>query len=50
MKAAPLTASLLAEELGRDESWEARQVAAFRELAAGYTLVRKTTAAQLTES
>jgi glycerol-3-phosphate dehydrogenase len=37
-EAAPLVASLLAEELGRDESWQARQVAAFRELAAGYML------------
>jgi glycerol-3-phosphate dehydrogenase len=38
VEVAPLTASLLAEELGRDESWQAKQVAAFRELAAGYLL------------
>jgi glycerol-3-phosphate dehydrogenase len=33
---APETARLLARELGRDDAWQAQQVAAFRELAAGY--------------
>jgi glycerol-3-phosphate dehydrogenase len=33
---APETARLLARELGRDEAWQAQQVSAFRELAAGY--------------
>jgi glycerol-3-phosphate dehydrogenase len=33
---APETARLLARELGRDEAWQAAQIVAFRELAAGY--------------
>jgi glycerol-3-phosphate dehydrogenase len=33
---APRTASLLARELGRDETWQCAQVASFRKLAAGY--------------
>ncbi len=37
---APAVAALLAEELERDAAWEAEQVAAFRELAAGYLLDR----------
>ncbi|HVT60438.1 MAG TPA: FAD-dependent oxidoreductase [Thermoanaerobaculia bacterium] len=36
--AAPRVAELLAAELGRDETWQARQVAAYRELARGYWL------------
>lgn len=35
---APLVASLLATELGRDHDWQVRQIAAFRELAKGYLL------------
>jgi glycerol-3-phosphate dehydrogenase len=35
--AAPRVAMLLAEELGRDDRWQAGQVASFRELAAHYT-------------
>lgn len=35
---APRVASLMAEELGRDASWEAEEVAAFRSLAAEYVL------------
>lgn len=38
IKIAPETAALLARELGRDAGWEAAQVAAFHELAAGYLL------------
>ena len=36
MEMAPKAAALLARELGRDEAWQAAQVAAFRELAKGY--------------
>jgi len=36
IEAAPVVASLLAEELGFNRAWEALQVAAFGELAAGY--------------
>ena len=36
IEAAPAVARLLARELGRDAAWEARQVADYRELAAGY--------------
>jgi len=36
MEAAPAVARLLAEELGRDPSWEAEQVRNYLELAAGY--------------
>src|SRR5262245_17763427 len=39
---APETARLLARELGRDETWQAQQVDAFRALAEGY-LVRAET-------
>lgn len=35
-EAAPVVARLAAQELGRDASWEAGQVATFRTLAAGY--------------
>jgi glycerol-3-phosphate dehydrogenase len=35
---APAVAALLAVELGRDESWQRTQVAAYRELARGYLL------------
>lgn len=35
---APKVAALLARELGRDERWQAAQVAAFRELAQGYLI------------
>ncbi|WP_425147297.1 FAD-dependent oxidoreductase [Deinococcus sp.] len=38
-EAAPRVAAILAEELGRDEAWQAAQVAEYRELAAGYVLV-----------
>ena len=38
MEAAPEVARLLAAELGRDENWRKHQVAAYRELAAGYLL------------
>jgi glycerol-3-phosphate dehydrogenase len=37
-EAAPAVAALLAAELGRDESWQREQVAAYRELARGYRL------------
>ncbi len=37
-KAAPRTAEILAEELGKDEAWKNAQVAAYRELASGYQL------------
>jgi glycerol-3-phosphate dehydrogenase len=36
MEMAPVTARLMARELGRDESWQSREVEAFRTLAAGY--------------
>jgi glycerol-3-phosphate dehydrogenase len=36
MEAAPRVASLLATELGRDQSWQEQQVAQFRALAGGY--------------
>ena len=36
VRMAPRTAELLASELGHDAAWEARQVAAFAELARGY--------------
>jgi glycerol-3-phosphate dehydrogenase len=36
LEAAPLVASLLANELGRDEAWQADQVESFRSLATGY--------------
>jgi glycerol-3-phosphate dehydrogenase len=36
VECAPLTASLLAAELGRDEAWEKQQVNLFRELADNY--------------
>lgn len=35
---APAVAALMAEELGRDEDWQRRQVEAYRELARGYCL------------
>jgi glycerol-3-phosphate dehydrogenase len=37
-EAAPRAAALLAAELGRDDDWQRRQVAAYRELARGYWL------------
>ena len=37
-EAAPRAAALLAAELGRDDAWQRRQVAAFRQLARGYWL------------
>jgi glycerol-3-phosphate dehydrogenase len=37
-EAAPAVAALLAAELGRDEEWQRRQVAEYRELARGYWL------------
>lgn len=36
IEAAPATAALLAQELGRDKAWEAAQVEEFNTLAAGY--------------
>ena len=39
MEMAPKAAALLARELGRDEAWQAAQVAAFRELTKGYLVV-----------
>jgi glycerol-3-phosphate dehydrogenase len=36
INAAPGVAACLAAELGRDEAWQAAQVAAFRKMAAGY--------------
>lgn len=36
MEAAPEVAALMATELGRDEVWQAAEVAAFRTLAEGY--------------
>ena len=38
MEAAPLVASIMAAELGKDEAWQQEQVAAYRELASGYVL------------
>jgi len=38
VEAAPRVAALLAAELGRDEAWQRRQVAAYGELARGYWL------------
>ncbi len=38
MATAPRVAALLAEELGRDETWQAEQVAAYRSLARGYLI------------
>ncbi|WP_420594889.1 glycerol-3-phosphate dehydrogenase/oxidase [Deinococcus sp.] len=38
MEAAPRVAELLAEELGQDAAWQAAQVKAYRDLAAGYLL------------
>jgi glycerol-3-phosphate dehydrogenase len=38
MEAAPLVATLMAEELGYDEDWVHGQVEAFREVAGGYIL------------
>ena len=35
-EAAPLVTAVLADELKRDKAWQDRQVATFRELAAGY--------------
>ncbi|MDV6375430.1 glycerol-3-phosphate dehydrogenase/oxidase [Deinococcus arenicola] len=35
---APRVAAIMAEELGQDEGWQAAQVQAYRELAAGYML------------
>lgn len=36
LEAAPVTASLLAKELGKDSAWEAQQVKEFQALAANY--------------
>jgi glycerol-3-phosphate dehydrogenase len=36
MECAPLAASLLAAELGRDETWQTQQIHLFRELAGNY--------------
>ena len=38
MEAAPRVASIMAAELGKDDSWERDQVAAYRDLAAGYVV------------
>jgi len=38
IEAAPLAASLMGQELGRDAVWEGQQVESFRQLAAGYVL------------
>jgi glycerol-3-phosphate dehydrogenase len=38
LEAAPAVARLMAAERGEDAAWEARQVAAYREVAAGYLL------------
>jgi glycerol-3-phosphate dehydrogenase len=38
LEIAPRVAALMARELGRDAAWEAREVADFRQLAAGYLL------------
>ena len=37
-RAAPTVAALLAQELGRDQEWQTRQLAEFNELARGYQL------------
>ena len=42
MRVAPVVAALLAQELGFDADWQARQVATFDELARGYLLVTPT--------
>jgi glycerol-3-phosphate dehydrogenase len=36
METAPLVASIMAKELGRDECWEKDQVAEFKEIASAY--------------
>ncbi len=36
--AAPAVAAILAEELGKSEAWQAREIESFRTLAAGYML------------
>jgi glycerol-3-phosphate dehydrogenase len=38
VNAAPRVATLMAEELGRDNAWQAAQVVAFTELARGYMI------------
>jgi glycerol-3-phosphate dehydrogenase len=38
MEVAPLVASIMAAELGKDENWQKEQVEHYRELASGYTL------------
>jgi len=38
MEAAPLTAKLIADELGKDGQWQEEQVASFQKLAKGYLL------------
>jgi glycerol-3-phosphate dehydrogenase len=38
VEAAPRVAAILAEELGRDDAWQAAQVRAYRDLAQGYQL------------
>jgi glycerol-3-phosphate dehydrogenase len=38
LDAAPKVAAIMAQELGRDESWTMAQVAAYRDLARGYVL------------
>jgi hypothetical protein len=38
LEAAPAVARLLAAELGESEEWAERQVAAYREVAAGYII------------
>ena len=38
MDAAPRTAAILAEELGKDEAWAAGAVQEYRAVAAGYVL------------
>jgi len=38
IEAAPLTAKLMANELGNDTAWEKEQVAAFTKLAQSYLL------------
>lgn len=41
MDAAPRVASIMAAELGRDESWQANQVRAFESVASGYFVDRR---------
>jgi glycerol-3-phosphate dehydrogenase len=36
IEAAPAVAAVLASELGRDQTWEAKQVQEFTKLASGY--------------